>query len=61
MLLSDPKVGKNFSIYLGADKKYTIPSVKGWVKLVGGDYTIIFDKSGERYRVSVLATSDEFI
>jgi hypothetical protein len=61
ILLGDPRVGKDFSIYLGGDRKFSVKTVKGWIKPVDGDYTIIFDKNHKQFRVSVIATSDEFI
>ena len=60
ILVADPKVGQDLRIFVGANDFFYIPKVRGWIKLCGATNCILFDKDGKRYRLSVIASSEDF-
>jgi hypothetical protein len=61
ILLADPKVGQDCRIYLGGERIHYIRKVRGWIGPAHKEYVILFDCHGNRYRLKLLATSDQFL
>ena len=61
VLTKQPQVGEHCTVYLGSKRFLRIARIKGWIGSLGGGRVILFDKNGNRFRVEVTATSDEFL
>jgi hypothetical protein len=61
ILVADPKVGQDVRVYIGQDKIYRIFKVRGWIRLCGSNSCILFDYYGKRFRLRMLASSDQFL
>lgn len=61
VIVNMPRVGFDFKIYSGHDTYFTIDKVKGWIREVGSDEVMIFDGNNKRYKIKVIASSDDFI
>lgn len=61
ILVTNPQVGSNCLIYLGGSLYLRIFNVKGWIGPAEGNYIILFDAEGKRFRIEVTASSDEFL
>jgi hypothetical protein len=61
ILMADPKVGYDCRVYTGDQNVYSIPKIRGWIKLVESDYVILFDVHGERVRIEVIGRSEDFL
>jgi hypothetical protein len=61
VIVNMPRVGFNFDICVGHDTYFTIEKVKGWLREVGSDEVIIFDGTNHKFKIKVIASSDDFI
>jgi len=61
ILVTNPQVGKNCLIYLGAQKYLTIYQVKGWIGPANRNYIILFDSQNKRFHIEAFASSDQFL
>lgn len=61
ILISNPCVGEDCCIYLGKRKNFTISKVRGWIKSVNSNNVIIFDSTGHKFYMTVIANSSEFL
>jgi len=61
IIVNSPRVGFDFQIYTGNNTYLTIEKVKGWLREVGSPEVIIFDRNNKRYKIKVIASSDDFI
>jgi hypothetical protein len=61
ILTASFRKGWNCDLYLGNDKHFRIPQVKGWLTEVGSDRVLIFDINNQRYQLEVIARSTDFL
>lgn len=61
ILPAKPVLGRDCIVYLGGDQYFSIACVKGWIGPTDGDYLILFDDRNARFRVEVIATSQDFL
>jgi hypothetical protein len=60
ILVIDPKVGHDCSIFLGGDQYLHINNIKGWIGLVNSNCMIVFDKDHKQFRLQVIGSSSDF-
>lgn len=56
----DLAVGKDCRVYIGGNKEFVLFKVRGWIAPANGNYKIVFDGHGKRYRMTLIAKSSDF-
>jgi hypothetical protein len=59
ILIAEPKVGEDCRLDIGASI-FRIKRVRGWIGLCGSNQMTIWDGQGNRFHMSLLASSKDF-